>query len=261
MMRAVAFVLGAAACVFGQDMRGLAVGCGDVHRKCEMDCLLPTYRSNAVLAWPYVQPETLSELSSCVSLCKITRQTCVESPEATDALSCIETCSSKYDAEMQSCLQAMDSTTTMTFGTNLDACSVASSTRHDMCTNACHGSDAYDGWSPEAEEGLSVTVKFTVPGYREQLKETQKVAAMKRLALNPTLETNLLSSPETGSDIATEWALRASGAFGATLVVVGLALETFSGSSRKEQSRDEAEHDAQSEKQPVRTRPSPYSSL
>ena len=81
----VACVALAVASVEGQDMRGNCVGCGDEHRKCEFQCLLPSYRADTELAWPYSQPQKGVELSSCLTVCAQTRESCSEATEATVA--------------------------------------------------------------------------------------------------------------------------------------------------------------------------------
>eukprot|EP00633_Aureoumbra_lagunensis_P003428 CAMPEP_0197299916 /NCGR_PEP_ID=MMETSP0890-20130614/47085_1 /TAXON_ID=44058 ORGANISM="Aureoumbra lagunensis, Strain CCMP1510" /NCGR_SAMPLE_ID=MMETSP0890 /ASSEMBLY_ACC=CAM_ASM_000533 /LENGTH=127 /DNA_ID=CAMNT_0042778465 /DNA_START=373 /DNA_END=756 /DNA_ORIENTATION=+ len=64
----------------------------------------------------------------------------------------------------------------MTFGKNLDACSMASSNKMDDCVDSCHGDDQYDGWTPEAEEGLPTTgERFSIPKFRAQMDNDGKL--------------------------------------------------------------------------------------
>ena len=51
-MRTWAAAAAVAARAVAQDMRGACAGCGDAHRECEFDCLLPSYRSEVEDAWP-----------------------------------------------------------------------------------------------------------------------------------------------------------------------------------------------------------------
>lgn len=101
--------------VAAQDMRGKCVGCGDTHRECEFQCLLPSYRANTELAWPYSQPQKGVELSSCLSVCAQTRENCSEETEATNCLSCAQKCATTYESEMLACLQKVSPDTTLTF--------------------------------------------------------------------------------------------------------------------------------------------------
>ena len=47
------------------QMRENCVSCGDVKRRCEIDCMLPTYRKDQALAWPNNSPETYDDMASC----------------------------------------------------------------------------------------------------------------------------------------------------------------------------------------------------
>jgi len=246
MMMRTAFALACAAMgagvAYAQDMRGKCVGCGDEHRKCEFQCLLPSYRANTELAWPYSQPQKGVELSSCLTVCAQTRESCSETSEATNCLSCTQSCATTHEAEMLACLQKVDATTTLTFGTNLDACSVASSSTHDSCTESCHGSDEYYEWSPEAEEGLAVTSKFTIPGYRASLKKAAveasgdaagaaaKTEDFRKMEAPPVAAEFAAAAPEdAAAGGLNQWYLLATGSLGLALVAAGSAIEHAQG--------------------------------
>ena len=233
--RALAALVSFAASASSQDMRGNCVGCGDEHRKCEFQCLLPSYRANTELAWPYSQPQKGVELSSCLTSCGKSRESCSEETESTNCLSCASKCASTYEAEMLACLQKVDATTTLTFGKNLDACSVASSSTHDSCAEKCHSEDAYYGWSPEAEEGLAVTTKFTIPGYRASLKQATSDApaaaaadaARVTMEAPPTVATDFAARTKLDAQagLGDQWVLAASGTLGVALFITGGVLE------------------------------------
>jgi len=226
--RALAALVSFAASASSQDMRGNCVGCGDEHRKCEFQCLLPSYRANTELAWPYSQPQKGAELSSCLTVCGKTRESCSEASESTSCLSCAQRCASTYEAEMLACLQKIDATTTLTFGTNLDACSVASSSTHDACAEKCHGGDAYYGWTPEAEEGYASTSKFTIPGYRAALKASQAAPLAEEarvMEAPPTAPTDLAARAQGAAAAGDQWVLAASGALGVALFAAGAVVE------------------------------------
>ena len=158
----------------GQDMRENAIGCGDTFRTCEMACLLPKYRSNVALAWPYTVPEVYDTIDSCLSLCKVTRETCVETDVAKDSLACLETCTTTYESATLSCNQVIDDSSKMTFGKNLDACAVSAGSTMDECSSTCYGQDSYHGWTPETEEGTdddsATSELFSIPNYRAKLR-------------------------------------------------------------------------------------------
>lgn len=153
--------------VEGQDMRENAVGCGDTLRTCEMDCLLPKFRANVALAWPYTAPESYTDEDLCLTSCKQTRQTCVLGLETKNSLACLETCATSYDAGMLGCQQMQSTTSKMSYAKNLDACTISESATMDSCTELCYMTDAYLGWTPEGENGEHVEslAKFTPKTY------------------------------------------------------------------------------------------------
>jgi len=186
------------AIVGGQDMRENAVGCGDIHRTCEMNCLLPTYRKNEVVAWPVSKPESYVDIESCTSLCKVSRQDCVETLEAKNSLACLQTCTETYEAHTNACNQVIDDASKMTFGKNLDACSITAGTKMETCSSACYDKDVYHGWTPDTEEGTtsssssssssapgsSFSVEpaeesepFSIPTFRAKLKAQREALA------------------------------------------------------------------------------------
>lgn len=212
----------------GQDMRGACVGCGDVFRHCEMGCLLPLSGPHATQAWPINQPEQGSEIDSCRSMCKRAREDCTETEAATNCFACVETCVSTYTEEMQACLLRVSPLTTLTFGKNLDACSVSASSRMDTCSEKCYGNDGYFGWTPETEEGVEKSMeRFTIPSYLAALQQAREVEP------NFQQQSLLRATPSSRKGTANAkwipgpWYLHASGAIGVVMVVAGIALERY----------------------------------
>mmetsp|Transcript_23474 Transcript_23474/g.73494 ORF Transcript_23474/g.73494 Transcript_23474/m.73494 type:complete len:218 (-) Transcript_23474:282-935(-) len=151
-----------------QDMRGECVGCGDTYRKCELNCVLPKYRPDEAMAWPRSQPEHGSDIEGCVTTCRRDLSNCTETVSQRNCLACVERCAKTYDAAMLDCLRAVDPTSRLSFGVNLDACSMTASSTMDDCSDSCHGTDPHGGWTPEKEEGLEGAdlSTFSVPRYR-----------------------------------------------------------------------------------------------
>ena len=137
---------------------------------------------------------------------------------------------------MLACLQKIDATTTLTFGKNLDACSVASSSTHDTCTEKCHGEDAYYNWSPEAEEGEEVTAKFSIPAYRASLKTATPTVEedLRTMEAPPVMAEFAAKAPASGAAaLGDQWYLLVSGGLGIAMVALGVGMERYQGGSRQ----------------------------
>lgn len=154
-----------------QDMRENCVSCGDVKRRCEIDCMLPTYRKNQELAWPNNSPETYEDMSSCTSGCASDYESCSETTEQKACFSCVSSCATTYEANMLACLQAIEDTTSRaTVDDSMDDCSNNATYTMNVCSETCYSSDVYGGWTPATEEGVDgeegAAMNAQVPNYR-----------------------------------------------------------------------------------------------
>lgn len=160
----------------GQDMRENCVSCADTKRRCEIDCMLPTYRKDQELAWPYNHPENFADMSVCLAGCSSSFESCEETTEQTACLTCVSTCAVKYEASMLDCLQAVtDLSSKATVDDTSDDCSTNASFTMNVCSESCYSTDVYHGWSPSTEEGSTPGVQSSldalVPDYRRAMSE------------------------------------------------------------------------------------------
>jgi len=171
MMKVAAAALVMAGSVVAQDMRENCVSCGDVKRKCEIDCMLPTYRKDQALAWPNNSPETYEDMSSCSVGCSTDYDSCTETTEQKACFTCMSSCSTSFEANMLSCLQAMEDTTSRaTVDDSMDDCSTNATFAMNVCSETCYSADVYGGWTPATEEGVdgeeAGALNTQVPDYR-----------------------------------------------------------------------------------------------
>ena len=137
-----------------QDMREECVGCGDRLRFCEINCMHPTFRPDAELAWPFNKPKGLNDTLTCLDGCKNDYTACDETVAENTCLDCVQECTVDYEGSMLNCLTYMDHPTqTSTYDDTMDDCANAASLTMDTCSTTCYGADAYYGWSPAVEEG------------------------------------------------------------------------------------------------------------
>merc|ERR1711998_77701 len=189
MFRAVAVSLAALVAVSAQDMRENCVSCGDVKRRCEIDCMLPTYRVSQEVAWPHNAPESYADMSGCLTGCKSSYESCSETSEQTSCLSCVSSCSTTYEASMLGCLQALKDTTSKgTVDDSMDDCAITANVDMNTCSETCYTEDVYHGWTPateEGEEGDATGMIDSVPNYRAGIPSYRKMN--KVLSPNPEL--------------------------------------------------------------------------
>jgi hypothetical protein len=154
-------------------MRGKAVSCGDIKRKCEIDCLLPTPETSVLYSWPQTDPMPYEKISSCTDGCATDFSSCSESDEATAALSCSYDCAKEYEGKLLACMQSLDVTTVNTVDDTMDDCANDASLVMNVCTETCHEVDVYGGWTEATEEGVAekdmeafLSKTIQVPNYR-----------------------------------------------------------------------------------------------
>lgn len=162
--------------VTGQDMRENCVSCSDTKRRCEIDCMLPTYRKNQELAWPYNHPENFADMSVCLETCSTSYASCEETEEQKACLSCVSACAVTFEANMLFCLQSVqDLSSKATVDDTSDDCSTNVTYAMNVCSESCYSTDVYHGWSPSTEEGLTAAVPSQldtlVPDYRRASEE------------------------------------------------------------------------------------------
>jgi len=124
-------------------MRAGVVSCGDVHRLCMINCVMPTARDEGLeQSWPLAKPASLITLGDCANSCTSARESCSEGTKTLAALDCVTNCTSTYHGELTLCTAATSSTTHSTFGSSLDACANSASARMDTCSDSCYGTTA-----------------------------------------------------------------------------------------------------------------------
>ena len=75
--------------------------------------------------------------SNCLSLCVEKHSKCSDTDEAVTCKSCMTSCATTLDGAMLECVQAQDTTTTGTYGENLDSCMTLAGNTADDCRSDC----------------------------------------------------------------------------------------------------------------------------
>lgn len=233
-----------------QDMRGEAVSCGDLLRKCEIDCMLPTPQTSVDYSWPQMHPMPYEKISSCTDGCALDFGTCSETDTQKAALSCTYECSTTYEAGMLACLQELDGTTTNTVDDTMDDCANDATLNMNVCVETCHDSDVYGGWTEATEEGIDVNdveaiEQFSqqpgttkVPNYRAGIPSYKKKG---KVTLGDVLFVAEGGSGSASSG-ASEWGeklgvggtMGLSGLFAGTILVVGVFAKRALGPSLRD---------------------------
>ena len=180
-------------------MREACVSCGDTHRVCLLNCVMPAAKAadadaaaspeQAQMAWPFSTPATLTSLSACAGLCDATRATCKEEDVAAACLECSTNCSSTYKSEMELCVSATSRATKMTFGQNLDSCANLASARMDACADSCHGQTASDQTFPlgTSDELVRQFLATRMPGDEREAAKAAGLSFGEGLADKPAV--------------------------------------------------------------------------
>lgn len=201
-----------------QELQGACITCSDNYRKCEFDCLMPTYREDEEYAWPYNQPESMDQINVCLDVCQTDYDSCSDTDDAVECTSCMTECAKSYDASMFGCLQKIPTNTKNTYGENQDACANDVSLTMDACSQQCFGSDRFSGWAPEglAEQQLLKDLKAS---YASALNTATAAAAASETASGAALSEGAV----TGGLSATTL-LALCGLLGTVAVVVGVVV-------------------------------------
>ena len=210
------------------------VSCGDLKRKCEIDCLLPTPETSIEYSWPKMKTMPYEKISSCTDMCGSDYDDCSETDDAMTALSCSYECATEYEGKLLACMQGMNAAKIGTVDDTMDDCANDASLVMNVCSETCHDEDVYGGWSEAAEEGISEdampefmsnskTVK--VPDYRAGIpsyKATGKVvpADVMLAAIDKNSETE--TSIEIVQKLGVGGVMGLSGLFAGSVLAIGL---------------------------------------
>ena len=281
-LRRVGAVAWVAASARGQDMRGDCVSCGDVLRKCELECVAPDRL--------YVDPATGRpglgrDVGACLGACGAAHEACEETPEASACFACVTECAEAFEASMLRCVREVAAAAPRgglpTSGAGREGCPVDASATMDACVDGCHGGDdVAAGWTPEAEEGRPRGGPFDRAKYarneasaneRNEFMEPERRDEAARHPAPPARTTEdreaALSAPAAATIV---WPADASardlqalflgvGVLGVAMLLAGLVLQTHQAyathSSAAIQRRDEAKRPLAAERE--RLRPGP----
>ena len=184
-------------------MREACVSCGDTHRVCLLNCVMPAAKQASssdasddaspdeaqAKAWPFSTPATLTSLSACAGLCDAARATCAEADLAATCLACTTNCSSSYKSELELCVAATSRAAKMTFGQSLDSCANAASARMDACADGCHGQTASDQTFPlgTSDELVRQFLATRMPGDEREAAKAAGLSFGEGLADEPAV--------------------------------------------------------------------------
>jgi hypothetical protein len=235
----------AALCIL--QMRGVAVSCGDIKRKCEIDCMLPTPETSVLYSWPSTETMPYEKISSCTDLCSSDFDSCSESDEATAALGCTYDCSKIYEAGMLACMQKLTGNAKGTVDDTMDDCANDATLTMNVCVETCHDEDVYGGWTEATEEGISADAmeeflsrSTKVPNYRAGIpayKASGKVTLQDvNLAARDGTATSA-GTVEIVQKIGVSGVMGLSGLFAGSVLAIGLVAK------RAMEPRSFAEHE------------------
>lgn len=129
---------------FGQEMPGKGMTCWDKRELCDLNCVFSTTH------------EGTNKLTACSTGCVEEQRACTDSDETVEYIACATGCAYTYDSDLIKCNQQTSAETKATYGTNQDACANLASGVMDDCMETCYGSDRFNGWTPDKEEGYVV---------------------------------------------------------------------------------------------------------
>ena len=149
-------------------MRGACVSCGDVRRRCRLECVAPPAVD---LVGEDGRPALGVDPNECASSCDASAGDCAEDPGAVTCFACVEACAVPYGEALRECLRGvpLSPAASRTFDAGGDACANEASDAADACIDACHPADAAAyAWTPESEEGEAYAGAFDPREYRER---------------------------------------------------------------------------------------------